>query len=124
MQTERERKVQDRTLRIVRKYGGYIYKNAQNIYTEKGRPDLAACIPTNLNTIIKLIDEGFLTKDIGLFVGIELKREGHLSEVSEAQQIVGKKIKKAKGIWLAIDDTDVIELLCQKLTGGIINDEV
>ena len=36
--TERERKVQERTMRIIRKYGGYVYKNAQSMYTEKVGP--------------------------------------------------------------------------------------
>lgn len=111
-QTERERKVQEKVLRIVRKYGGYVYKNAQNMYTEKGRPDLTACIPTTLSKL-----EEVFGKDapVGIFVGIELKRDGHLGEVSEAQKIVGKKIKQAHGLWFAIDDPDVVEALMLRL---------
>lgn len=112
-QTERERKVQEKTMAIVRKYGGYVYKNAQNMYTEKGRPDLTACVPTKLKTLEKVF--GPDTK-IGVFVGIELKRDGHLGEVSEAQEVVGRKIMKSGGIWLAIDDPLVIEALMIKLT--------
>lgn len=111
-QTERERKVQEKTMRIVRKYGGYVYKNAQNMYTEKGRPDLTACIPTTLNKLEEMFGKD---AEIGIFVGIELKRDGHLGEVSEAQQVVGRQIKKAKGLWLAIDDPLVIEALMLKL---------
>lgn len=117
--TERERKVQERAMRIVRKYGGYVYKNAQNIYTEKGRPDLTACVPTTLKTLTEMFGEN---ATIGVFVGIELKRDGHLGEVSEAQKIVGNKIRSAKGIWIAVDDTDIIEALMNKMTGGIKND--
>lgn len=113
MTTERERKVQEKTMRIVRKYGGYIYKNAQNMYTEKGRPDLTACIPTTLSKLQEVFGEN---AKVGLFVGIELKREGLLRNVSEAQEIVGKQIKKANGIWIAIDDPDVVEALMIKLT--------
>lgn len=113
MATERERKVQERTMRVVRKYGGYVYKNAQNMYTEKGRPDLTACVPTTLKRLEKIFGED---AKIGVFVGIELKRDGHLGEVSEAQKIVGKQIMKANGIWLAVDDSDVIEALMVKLT--------
>jgi hypothetical protein len=113
MTTERERKVQERTMRVVRKYGGYVYKNAQNMYTEKGRPDLTACIPTTLEKVEKVFGKN---AQIGLFVGIELKRDGHLGEVSEAQKIVGNQIKKANGIWLAIDNADVIEALMVRLT--------
>ena len=111
-QTERERKVQEKTMRIVRKYGGYVYKNAQNMYTEKGRPDLTACIPTTIGKLIEVFGED---AEVGLFVGIELKRDGHLGEVSDAQQIVGRQIKKAKGLWLAIDNPDIIEALMLKL---------
>lgn len=114
MATERERKVQERTMRVVRKYGGYVYKNAQNMYTEKGRPDLTACIPTTLDKLEKLLGKD---AKVGIFVGIELKRDGHLGEVSEAQKIVGNRIKKANGIWLAIDNADVIEALMVRLTG-------
>lgn len=111
-QTERERKVQEKTMRIVRKYGGYVYKNAQNMYTEKGRPDLTACIPTTIGKLVEVFGEN---AEVGLFLGIELKRDGHLGEVSEAQQIVGRQIKKAKGLWLAIDNPDIIEALMLKL---------
>ena len=111
--TERERKVQERALKLVRQYGGYVYKNAQNMYTEKGRPDLSACIPVKLSKL-----EEMYGKDatIGVFLGIELKRPGKLNEVSFAQEIVGKKITNAKGIWIAIDDTDLLEALLFKLT--------
>lgn len=116
MSTERERKVQERTMRTVRKYKGYVYKNAQNIYTEKGRPDLTACVPASLKTLTKMFGEDAV---IGVFVGIELKRAGHLNEVSDAQEIVGRQIKKAHGLWLAIDDSDVIEALMLKMTEGL-----
>ena len=113
MATERERKVQEKTMRIVRKYNGYVYKNAQNMYTEKGRPDLTACIPT---TISKLQEAFGKDATVGVFVGIELKREGHLNNVSEAQRIVGDQIKKAGGIWIAIDDPDIVEALMIRQT--------
>ena len=112
-QTERERKVQEKTMRVIRKYGGYVYKNAQNMYTEKGRPDLTACVPTTLKQLANIFGENC---DVGLFIGIEIKRDGHLGEVSDAQNVVGRQIKKAKGLWLAIDDPDVVEALMIKLT--------
>lgn len=114
-QTEREAKVQKKTMNILRKYGCYVYKNAQNVFTEKGRPDLSACVPVTLKT---LVDEYGDDYKIGLFVGIELKRDGHLGEVSEAQQIVGRQIRKASGVWLAIDDPDIIEALMLKWKVG------
>ena len=113
--TERESKVQTRTIQVVRKYGGYIYKNAQSIFTEKGRPDLAACVPVTIKRLVELYGED---ATVGLFVGIEMKRDGHLGDVSDAQKIVGRQIKKAKGIWIAIDDHHVAEALMIRLTEG------
>lgn len=118
VQTERERKTQEKTMRVIRKYNGYVYKNAQSMYTEKGRPDLTACVPTKLKTLIEMFGED---ATIGIFVGIEMKRPGALNDVSTAQEIVGRQIRKAKGMWLAIDDPDVIEVLMNKLTKGVEN---
>ena len=107
-QTEREAKVQRKVMEILRRHGCYVYKNAQSAFTEKGRPDLTACIPVKLETLVKEYGEGYT---IGIFTGIELKRDGHLGEVSEAQQIVGRRIISCGGKWFAIDDADVIEAL-------------
>lgn len=112
MASERESKLQEKCLKIIRHYGGYVYKNAQNIYTEKGRPDLTACVPVTLKRLTELFGED---SSIGVFVGLELKRPGHIDEVSSAQEIVGRKIKAAEGLWLAIDDADLVEALMLKL---------
>ena len=45
-----------------------------------------------------------------------MKRPGLIDDTSTAQEIVGRKIKKAKGLWFAIDDADVIEALMIKFT--------
>lgn len=112
-QTEREQKTQRKTMDIIEKYGGYVYKNAQSIYTEKGRPDLTACVPTTLATLEKMFGKN---AKVGIFIGIEMKRPGCVNETSEAQRIVGRKIKKSSGLWFAIDDPDLIEALMLKLT--------
>lgn len=109
--TERESKLQEKIIRIIRREEGYVYKNAQNMYTEKGRPDLTACIPTTVRKLEELMGPD---AEVGIFVGIELKRDGHLGEVSTAQEIVGRQIRKAKGIWLLVDDADVIEALMMR----------
>ena len=111
--TERERKTQEKTMRVIRNYGGYVYKNAQNMYTEKGRPDLTACVPVTLKTLSKVFGEN---ATIGIFIGIEMKRPGRVDDTSDPQEIVGRQIKKAKGLWFAIDDPDVVEALMIKLT--------
>lgn len=112
--TERERKVQSKVISIVRRYGSYAYKNAQGCYTEKGRPDLSVCVPVKVEKLIELFGKDGV---VGLFIGLEIKRDGLLNTVSSAQEIVGRKIKQAGGIWFAIDDPDVAEALMIKLTG-------
>ena len=104
-----ESKVQQDVLKRLRKLGCYVYKNAQNMYTEKGRPDLTACVPA------KIGDNTY-----GLFVGIELKRPGRLNGVSEAQEVVGRAIVKAGGMWILSDDADYIENHIKKVQEGII----
>lgn len=118
MSTERERKVQEKIMRIIRKYGGYVYKNAQNMYTEKGRPDLTTCVPTTIRTLVDMFGED---AEVGLFVGFEIKREGHLDEVSEAQIIVGNKIKQSAGLWFAVDNVDIVENIMKRFTEGTCN---
>lgn len=111
---ELESKTQKKIIDVVRKYGGYIYKNAQNMYTEKGRPDLTACIPTTLFTLTSLFGQD---AKIGIFVGLEVKRTGHLNEVSPAQEVVGRQITNASGLWYAVDDPKIVEALMKRLTG-------
>lgn len=113
--TEKEASLQRKCQYIIRKYGGYIFKNNGNLYTETGRPDLTGCIPVSIDTFVELFGKD--TK-IGLFIGLELKREGHLDEVSEAQKIVGQKIKNAGGLWFAVDDSKLVDALIAKLTGA------
>ena len=112
--TERESKVQGKIISICKKYGAYIYKNAQNMYTERGRPDLTACIPTDIKTLIDVFGED---KSVGLFVTFEVKRDGLCGNTSLSQEVVGRKIQDAKGIWLVVDDPDVVEALMIKLKG-------
>ena len=114
---ERESKIQERSMKIIRRYGGYVYKNAQNMYTEKGRPDLTACIPVKIETLVELFGKD---TEIGVFVGIEMKREGYLDNLSDAQKVVLRQIKNAKGLAVAVDDSNVVEGLVLKLIGGSI----
>ena len=113
--TERERDVQKKMMQIIKKHQGYVYKNAQNIYTEKGRPDLTACVPVSVKDLVKLFGEN---KKIGIFVGIEVKRDKKTYDASDAQEIVGKSIKSAGGLWFSLDDPAIVEALMMKLTGG------
>lgn len=116
MATERERRVQEKIIRVVRQHEGYVYKNAQNMYTEKGRPDLTACVPATLGALEKMFGKD---AEIGVFVGLEVKRDKDGSYGStDAQEIVGKQIKKAKGLWFVVDDPAIVEALMVRLKGG------
>ena len=110
-----ESDVQQKMMKTIRKYGGYVYKNAQNMYTEKGRPDLTACIPVTLKKLNDMYDEN--TK-VGLFVGIEVKRNKKKYDRTDAHIIVGKQIQKSSGLWFSIEDPDIVEALMLKFTEG------
>lgn len=112
MKTERESKLQKRCIDLIRANGGYVYKNAQSIYTETGRPDLTCCIPVSIDRLKEIFPD---KEKIGIFVGVELKRQDHLNEVSDAQKIVGNKIISTGGLWFAIDNSDVLEALLERL---------
>lgn len=109
---ERESKIQRRVIDYLRSKGVYVYKNAQNIYTEKGRPDLTACVPTTVGQLVTLLGED---AKVGIFFGIEMKREGKLNNTSEAQEVVGRQIRKAAGMWLVIDDVEQIKPYVENL---------
>lgn len=115
MTTKLESDVQRKMMQTIRKYGGYVYKNAQNMYTEKGRPDLTACIPVPIKRLNELFDKN---SNVGLFVAIEVKRNKKVYDSSDAQVIVGKQIQKASGLWFSIDDPDIVEALMLKFTSG------
>lgn len=111
--TERERKVQEKVIRVIRAKNGYVYKNAQGMYTEKGRPDLTACIPAKLSTLVKLFGED---ATVGLFVGLEIKRDcEHGYGVTDAQNIVSRQIQNSNGLWFSVDDPDFVDALMDKL---------
>lgn len=118
MLTEKESKLQRKCQKIIKDYGAYVFKNNGNMFTEKGRPDLVACVPVTLQRLFELFGNGRELDQIkvGFFIGLELKRDGMLNDVSEAQEIVGEKISNAGGLWLALDDALIVEALMVKLT--------
>lgn len=113
--TPLEQKVQNDIMRIIRANGGYVYKNAQSMYTQVGIPDLTACVPIRVDKIGQILGP---SSYVGLFVGIEVKRKGKLNNVSDAQYIVGNQIQKADGIWLATDEPNIIENFVQRCKNG------
>ena len=70
-----------------------------------------------------MLDDGwFKDNKIGIFMGIETKRVGKLhvfDDRRKAQEIVGREIKNAGGIWFAIDDSDIIEAIVKTSKGEL-----
>ena len=103
---------QKQCIDLLKSKGCYVYKNAQSEFTEKGRPDLTACIPVTLSCLIDIVKQ--VDVKVGLFVGLELKREGHKNEVSLAQKIVAKQIEKAGGDWYLVDNLNELKQILTK----------
>lgn len=112
MRKEETVKVEEPIKRIFRNYGCYVYKNVQNVFTERGRPDLTACVPVKISTLVDLYG---LDAEIGVFVAVECKVDENKYDATEAQNVVGRKIMKSKGLWLKEQDPLVIKLLLERL---------
>jgi hypothetical protein len=121
--SELESKLQRRCQKTLKDGGAFVFKTHGDMYSRVGIPDLVACIPTDENALRKLLDDGwFKNNKIGLFVAFEVKRVGKLDlfdDRRKAQEIVGKEIKNAGGIWFAIDDSDVVEAIMKTLKGEL-----
>lgn len=120
--TQLESKLQRKCQDILKNEGdAFVFKTHGNLYTRAGIPDLVACVPVKLETLEEMLKNGWFKNDkVGIFVSLETKREGHLRELSKAQEIVGKEIQKASGIWLAIDDVDVVSALLGLTRGDYV----
>lgn len=121
--SELENKLQRRCQKILKDGGAFVFKTHGDMYSRRGLPDLVCCIPSNTETIKKLLDEGwFKDEKVGIFVGFEAKRAGQLDVYDDrrkAQEIVGNEIKNAGGIWFAIDDSDLVDAVLQKVKGEL-----
>jgi len=120
MYKELESKLQRRCQQIIKDNGAFVFKTHGDMFSKAGMPDLVACVPTKIETLKKMIDDGWFKNGcVGIFMGLEIKREGHLNELREAQVIVGKEIKKAGGIWYAIDDSDLVHAIMKTMKGEL-----
>lgn len=120
MAKELESKIQRRCQSIIKDAGAFVFKTHGDMYMRTGIPDLVCCIPVTKETLTKLLDENwFKDNRIGIFVGLEVKRENQLGDVSKAQQIVGNEIKRAGGLWFAVDDSELVRAITMKMTGGL-----
>ena len=73
---------------------------------------MTACVPVKIKTLIELYG---LDAEIGVFVGIECKVDENKYDATEAQNVVGRKIMKAKGLWFKEQNPLVIKLLLERL---------
>lgn len=119
--SELESKLQRRCQKILKDGGAFVFKTHGDMYSRIGIPDLVSCIPVTEDVLRKLLDDGwFKDNKIGIFVGLECKRQGKLNTFDDrrkAQEIVGKEIKNAGGIWFAIDDSDVVYAILKTMKG-------
>lgn len=119
--SELESKLQRRCQTILKDGGAFVFKTHGDMYSRVGIPDLISCIPVTEEVLKKMLDDGwFKNRKIGIFVGLELKREGKLDLFDDrrrAQEIVGKEIKNAGGIWFAIDDSDIVDAILKTMKG-------
>lgn len=118
--TELESRIQRRCQQIIKEQGAFVFKTHGDIYTRKGMPDLIACVPVTKEILHKMLDDDwFKNNKIGIFVSLEIKREDHLDELSDAQRIVGNEIKNAGGIWFAINDSDIVHAIMKTMRGEL-----
>lgn len=118
MRQRESQEIQEPIMNMIAKAGGYVYKNNQNAFTERGRPDLTACIPTCVSQLREFLKDFDDDTPIGIYVGIECKLDKTKYDSTLAQKVVGQKIRNAHGIWLSVDDLLVLELFLEKVTGG------
>jgi hypothetical protein len=121
--SELESKLQRRCQKILKDGNAFVFKTHGDMYSRIGIPDLVSCIPVTEDTLRKLLDEGwFKDNKIGIFVGFECKRQGKLDTFDDrrrAQEIVGKEIKNAGGIWFAVDDSDLVLAVLKTMKGEL-----
>lgn len=120
MSKELESKLQRRCQALLKDNKSFVFKTHGSMFQRTGIPDLIACVPTDIKVLQDMIDANwFKDKQIGIFVGLEIKRENQLSDLSKAQEIVGKEIKDAGGLWFVIDDSDYAEALVKMMRGKL-----
>lgn len=120
---ELESNVQRKCQKVLKDNGAFVFKTHGDMYSRIGIPDLVACIPATENSIKSLLENGwFKNKQVGIFLGLEIKRVGKLGVFDDrrkAQEIVGKEIKNAGGLWFAVDDSETVEAVIKKIKGEL-----
>lgn len=115
-----ESTLQRKCQQIIRENEGFVFKTHGNIYSRAGIPDLVACIPATIETLQRMLENGWFKDDeIGIFVSLEVKRPSGTNEVSDAQRIVGKEIQNSGGLWFTVDETDSVKAILKMIRGEI-----
>lgn len=120
---ELESSIQRRCQKVLKDNDAFVFKTHGDMYSRIGIPDLVACIPVTEEVVKILLEEGwFKNNKVGIFLGLEVKRVGKLNVFDDrrkAQEIVGREIKNAGGLWFAIDDSEMVEALIKKIKGEL-----
>lgn len=85
-----EGRVKAAVRKVLDTYGVWYYMPVQTGWGTAGIPDFVCC-------------------DRGLFLSIETKAPGKLNNLSPHQRRIGAEIQQAKGIWLVVDNAQVVE---------------
>ena len=101
----------------LKKKKAFVLKTHGDRYTRPGIPDLIACVPTTIEELLKIYSK---TDIIGIFVGVENKTTSKLKVFDtqrQTQEIVGKEIINAGGIWFVTDNDKDVEKVLERLQG-------
>jgi hypothetical protein len=102
---------------VFKKKKAFVIKTHGDRYTRPGIPDLIACVPTTIEELSKIYSK---TDKIGIFVGVENKTTSKLKVFDterQTQEIVGKEIINAGGIWFVTDNDKDVEEVLERLQG-------
>lgn len=97
-----EGKVKARVKQWWKRVCGWFYMPVQTGMGVVGIPDFVGCIPTT-------ITQEMVGKRVGLFVAVECKAPGKLSNVTANQQFQIGAIRDAGGIAVVVDDAEQLE---------------
>lgn len=103
--------------------GAFVFKTHGDQYSRTGIPDLVGCVPTDEQTLRQMLDAGwFKDRKIGIFLAIETKRPADINKMDarrRAQEIVGKEIRNAGGLWFVSADPTEVEAIIKMLKGEL-----
>lgn len=97
-----EGRIKDKVKALLKRLGWYYYMPVQNGMGVSGIPDLICCRPLTITA-------DMVGQTIGVFVAIETKAPGKLSNLSEPQKLQLAAISQARGTTHVVDDVATLE---------------